>query len=98
MCTGTCSWSSLAGSPSTTLENGYAAARAAIKLGGASCMCVTAHWSSHPSLGHLVFAWPGFLIGAGQSWNNTTPQVIRLIEYFLRLLVIKTLEGLTRMS
>ena len=89
MCTGTCSWSSLAGSPSTTLENGYAAARAAIKLGGASCMSVTAHWSSHPSLGHLVFAWPGFLIGAGQSWNNTTPQVIRLIEYFLRLLVLR---------
>ena len=50
-------------------------------------MSVTAHWSSHPSLGHLVFAWPGFLIGAGQSWNNTTPQVIRLIEYFLRLLI-----------
>ena len=60
-------------------------------------MSVTAHWSSHPSLGHLVFAWPGFLIGAGQSWNNTTPQVIRLIEYFLRLLVIfKTMEGLIR--
>ena len=57
-------------------------------------MCVTAHWSSHPSLGHLVFAWPGFLIGAGQSWNNTTPQVIRLIEYYFK--TFKTLEGVTR--
>ena len=76
VCSGTCSWSSFAGSPKTTLNNGYAAAKAAIKLGGASCISVTAHWSSHPALGHIVFAWPGFIIGAGQSWNCSTPKVI----------------------
>ena len=79
-CTGTCSWSSFAGYPKTSLNNGYAAGKAANKLGGASCLSVTAHWSSHPALGHIVFAWPGFIIGAGQSWNASTPKVIQIKE------------------
>ena len=49
-----------------------AMSRASHRLGPLT-LSVTSHWSSHPSLGHLTFALPGFLIGAGHSWNSTTP-------------------------
>ena len=74
-CSGTCAWSSLAGSPNAAINNGYSAARTFERLGSSTLVAhVTAHWSSHPSLGHFVFAWPGFVIGAGHCWNKSTPQ------------------------
>ena len=74
-CSGTCSWSSLAGSPDGALNNGYSAARAFQRLGPSTlAVHVTACWSSYPSLAHFVFAWPGFVVGAGHSWNSSTPK------------------------
>ena len=72
-CTGTCSWSTLTGAPDMALNNGYAAAKASQRL-GSMMISVTSHWSSHPSLGQIAFALPGFLIGAGHSWNSSTPK------------------------
>ena len=72
-CTGTCSWSTLSGAPDIAVSNGQSAARASHRLGPVT-LSVTSHWSSHPSLGHLTFALPGFLVGAGHSWNSSTPK------------------------
>ena len=35
---------------------------------------LTANWSSHPSMTHVSFAWPAFLMTASLAWNSGTPQ------------------------
>lgn len=71
ICSGTNAWSNLSGNPSVALYNASSAAKSIHRYSGVGM--TTAHWSSHPSLAHLSFAWPGFLAGAGVAWNTETP-------------------------
>ncbi len=71
ICNGTFAWSNLAGNPEVAVNNAIAASVSLKKCSGLGV--AVAHWSSHPSLAHPIFAWPGFLVGAGLSWNPEVP-------------------------
>jgi hypothetical protein len=72
VCSGTVAWSNLAGNPEIAINNGISAAKCMRKNSGVGV--TTAHWSSHPSMTHGTFAWPGFVLGAGLGWNSNIPE------------------------
>lgn len=64
---GTASYNSLAGCPASTYANTRNAVKTALQQN--SIGIVVAHWSGSHHLTPHPFAWVGFLIGAGLSWN-----------------------------
>ena len=72
ICTGTTAWSNLAGNPEIAMNNALAASRSIRKSSGMGL--INAQWSSHPSMTHLTFSWPGFLMTACLSWNSNVPE------------------------
>ncbi|KAL0266782.1 UNVERIFIED_CONTAM: hypothetical protein PYX00_009235 [Menopon gallinae] len=67
---GTASWNSLSGCPEAAICNIYAAVQAAQEENAIGI--VVAHWSGSHHLTPHPFAGPGFLVGAGLSWNPST--------------------------
>ena len=72
ICCGTSAWSNLAGNPEVAINNSSAAMRALRKNAGIGV--INAHWSSHPSMTHVAFAYPAFLLNASLSWNSDIPE------------------------
>ena len=72
ICCGTSAWSNLAGNPEVAINNSSAAMRAVRKNAGIGV--INAHWSSHPSMTHVAFAYPAFLLNASLSWNSDIPE------------------------
>ena len=72
ICCGTSAWSNLAGNPEVAINNSSAAMRALRKNAGIGV--INAHWSSHPSMTHVAFAYPSFLLNASLSWNSDIPE------------------------
>ncbi|KAG8227825.1 hypothetical protein J437_LFUL008469 [Ladona fulva] len=70
LCPGTASWNSFAGCPEASVCNIYRAVQAAKEL--SSLGVVVAHWSGSFHLTPHPFAWPGFVMTAGLSWNPAT--------------------------
>lgn len=64
---GTASYNSLAGCPASTYANTKNAVKAALEQD--SVGIVVAHWSGSHHLTPHPFAWVGYLICAGLSWN-----------------------------
>ncbi|XP_060562168.1 uncharacterized protein LOC132721814 [Ruditapes philippinarum] len=67
VCPGTSAWNSLAGCPEAALTNVYNAVKCAISDGAMGT--IVCNWSGKGHITHLPFCWPGFLMGAGLSWN-----------------------------
>ncbi|XP_014225797.1 uncharacterized protein LOC106651683 [Trichogramma pretiosum] len=67
---GTASYNSLAGCPASTLSNTKNAVKTAQEQD--SIGIVVAHWSGSHHLTSHTFAWVGYLIAAGLSWNPKT--------------------------
>lgn len=67
VCPGTSAWNSLAGCPEAAITNVYNAARCALSDGAMGV--IVCNWSGKGHITHLPFCWPGFLMGAGLSWN-----------------------------
>ncbi|XP_046384322.1 uncharacterized protein LOC124154554 isoform X2 [Ischnura elegans] len=70
LCPGTASWNSFAGCPEASICNVYRAVQASKELN--SLGVVVAHWSGSFHLTPHPFAWPGFVMTAGLSWNPAT--------------------------
>ncbi|XP_065213824.1 uncharacterized protein LOC135840977 [Planococcus citri] len=67
-CTGTSAWNCLAGCPEVCLFNIFQGIRAARKVN--SIGVVVANWPGLYLITPVAFAWPGFLIASGFSWNS----------------------------
>ncbi|XP_053390843.1 uncharacterized protein LOC128553692 [Mercenaria mercenaria] len=67
VCPGTSAWNSLAGCPEAAITNVYNAVKCALSDGAIGIM--VCNWSGKGHITHLPFCWPGFLMGAGLSWN-----------------------------
>ncbi|XP_043476620.1 uncharacterized protein LOC122507780 [Leptopilina heterotoma] len=67
---GTASYNSLAGCPASTFANTKNAVKTAMEQD--SIGIIVAHWSGSHHLTPHTFAWVGYLIGAGLSWNPAT--------------------------
>lgn len=72
ICSGTNAWSNLAGHPDVAFSNTYSASKTINKVKGSGL--INAHWSAHPSMTHVTFAWPAFITTACLSWNCDTPE------------------------
>lgn len=59
---------SLAGCPEAAASNIFQAVKAGSSQGALGC--VVCDWTGKGHLTHQPFAWPGFVIGAGLSWNT----------------------------
>ena len=70
---------SLAGCPEGALGNIYNAVKAASRQGALGA--VVCHWSGKGHMTHLPFAWPGFLLGAGLSWNTEIHWVSKIDKF-----------------
>uniref|UniRef100_A0A1B6CRL5 Uncharacterized protein n=2 Tax=Clastoptera arizonana TaxID=38151 RepID=A0A1B6CRL5_9HEMI len=70
LCPGTASWNSLAGCPEASICNIYKAIQAVGNTGALGI--VVAHWSGSYHITAHPFSWPGFIVGAGLSWNTAT--------------------------
>ncbi|XP_052768844.1 uncharacterized protein LOC128209056 isoform X2 [Mya arenaria] len=68
VCPGTAAWTSLAGCPEAAITNVYNAVKCATAEGAIGV--IVCNWSGKGHLTHLPFSWPGFLMGAGLSWNS----------------------------
>nr|KAG5710755.1 hypothetical protein BaRGS_035157 [Batillaria attramentaria] len=68
VCPGTAAWNSLAGCPEAALSNIFQAVKAASSQGALGA--VVCDWTGKGHLTHQPFSWPGFLLGAGLSWNT----------------------------
>ena len=71
VCCGTNAWSSLSGNPEVSSNNLFNAAKAMRKANGLGL--INANWSAQPSMTHVTFAWPAFLMTACLGWNAETP-------------------------
>ena len=67
------------------IVNFYFFVKAIRKFSGVGFL--TANWSSHPSMTHVSFAWPAFLMTASLGWNSTTP------ESYLRMILPSLLDA-----
>ncbi|KAF4523546.1 hypothetical protein B566_EDAN011994 [Ephemera danica] len=70
LCPGTASWNSLAGCPEAALCNVLGAVQVASQTNVLGV--IVALWSGPHHLTPHSFAWPGFVVGAGLSWNTST--------------------------
>lgn len=68
ICPGTAAWNSLAGCPEAAITNVYNAVKCAVVEGAIGI--TVCNWSGKGHITHLPFSWPGFLMGAGLSWNS----------------------------
>lgn len=59
---------SLAGCPEAAASNIFQAVKAGSSQGALGC--VVCDWTGKGHLTHQPFAWPGFVTGAGLSWNT----------------------------
>ena len=66
-CAGTASWDCLSSYPDAAAANILHAVQAAVDRG--SLGSITATWTDAVALGSLHFAWPGWILHAGLSWN-----------------------------
>ncbi|KAL2715083.1 Tankyrase-1 [Vespula squamosa] len=87
---GTASYNSLAGCPASTYMNTKNAIKAAIEQD--SIGIVVAHWSGSHHLTPHPFAWIGYLIAAGMSWNSSTDIDIGIDDNY----DVPEVSGLTR--
>ncbi|KAL4238827.1 hypothetical protein ACF0H5_003534 [Mactra antiquata] len=69
VCPGTSAWNSLAGCPEAAITNVYNAVKCATS--DCSLGVVICNWSGKGHITHLPFCWPGFMMGAGLSWNSS---------------------------
>lgn len=67
---GTASYNSLAGCPASTYANTKNAIKTSLEQN--SIGIVVAHWSGSHHLTPHPFAWIGYLVAAGLSWNPAT--------------------------
>jgi hypothetical protein len=67
---GTASYNSLAGCPASTYANTKNAIKSAQEQD--SIGIVVAHWSGSHYLTSHTFAWVGYLVAAGLSWNPSS--------------------------
>lgn len=67
---GTASYNSLAGCPASTYANTKKAIKTAQEQD--SIGIIVAHWSGSHHLTSHIFAWVGYLVAAGLSWNPQT--------------------------
>jgi hexosaminidase len=77
VCPGTSSWQSVAGRTKNAIANLHAAATHG-RAAGASGYLVT-DWGDRGHLQPLPVSYPGFLLGAGLSWNAGLPEVDRAL-------------------
>ena len=77
---GTASYNSLAGCPASTFANTKNAIKTALEHD--SIGIIVAHWSGSHHLTPHTFAWVGYLIGAGLSWNPATEIDIRSVDVY----------------
>lgn len=68
VCPGTAAWNSLAGCPEAAVTNIYNAIKCASTDGALGA--IVCNWSGKGHVTHQPFCWPGFLMGAGLSWNS----------------------------
>ncbi|XP_072155100.1 uncharacterized protein [Bemisia tabaci] len=67
---GTCTWNSLAGCPEAAICNVYRAIQSTEI--NHTVGIIIAQWPGKFNLTPYLFSWPGFLVGAGLSWNANT--------------------------
>ncbi len=78
VCPGTSSWNSIIGRISNAQANLRNAARNGLKYGAEGYLITD--WGDHGHHQYLPFSYPGFLIGACQSWNSTGSSRLDLVE------------------
>ena len=75
---------SLAGCPEAAVTNVYNAMKCATSEGALGVL--VCNWSGKGHITHLPFCWPGFLMGAGLSWNSDCHWVIHATLIFLNFI------------
>lgn len=83
VCPGTSSWNSLTGRISNARRNLANAARNGIKYGAEGYLITD--WGDHGHHQYLPVSYPGFLMGACQSWNASASKNLDLVEGLNRI-------------
>ena len=92
VCPGTSSWNSIIGRLSNLAGNLTNAARNGLRFGAEGYLITD--WGDHGHHQYLPFSYPGFLIGACQSWNHRGSKKLD-VELGLNSVFFKDTTGLT---